>query len=125
LFRASAKATGDDHFTILIERFADRVQTLLNGRIDKSTGVHHHQIRRFIIGHNLVPFGAKLRQNIFRIHKGFRATKGDKTNFWGIALHRTLLTSLLKNRALSYYKLKRADKKTPHFITNGALINEG
>ena len=56
--RIGTQAAGDDHFAVVFERFADRIQRLVDGRIDEAAGVDHHKIGRVVVGRDGVAFCA-------------------------------------------------------------------
>ena len=53
------QTAGDDHFAVLVQGFADRVQRFGHGGINEAAGVDHHQVGAGVAAGNIVAFGAK------------------------------------------------------------------
>ncbi|MNQ59102.1 hypothetical protein D3C85_733270 [compost metagenome] len=76
-----AQATGHDHFTVFSQRFADGVERLLHGSVDKTAGIDDHQIGASVGFRRFVAFGAQLGQDLFGVDQRFRAAERDKAHF--------------------------------------------
>ena len=76
-----AQATGDDDLAVFGQRFADGVQRLLHGSIDKAAGIDDHQIGASVGFRRFVTFGAQLGEDLFRVDQRFRAAERDKAHF--------------------------------------------
>jgi hypothetical protein len=72
----------DNHPTIFGERFTDRVEAFAHGVIDKTAGIHDHEIGIPVVWCDLVTVRTQLRQDQFTIDKRFGAPKRDKSNAW-------------------------------------------
>ena len=70
-----AKAAGDDHFPVFIQRIADRLQRFLARGIEESARIDDHHIRPHIRGGEVVALRTKLRQNPLRIDERFCTTQ--------------------------------------------------
>ena len=51
------ETAGDDHLAVFIQRFTDRIQRLFDSSVNKTTGVHYHQVSTIITGRNFITFG--------------------------------------------------------------------
>ena len=67
-----AQTASDDDFTVFIDGFANGIERLLDGRLNKTTGIDHDQIRTVIIFGDLVAFTSQLGDDAFAIHEGLR-----------------------------------------------------
>ncbi len=54
--RAVAHTASDNHAPVGGHGFADGIQRLLLGAVDKATGVYHHHIGSLVGGHYVVAF---------------------------------------------------------------------
>ena len=68
-----AQTTRHDHPAIVVKRLLDGIQGFFNRRIDETTGIHHHQVGTFEVGHSFVTIFRQLAQNSFGIDQGFWA----------------------------------------------------
>ena len=72
---AATHATRDQHPTILANRFANRLETLLLGGIDKPAGVDDDHPRVFIVRGDFVSLYPKLGQDTFGVDQRFGTTQ--------------------------------------------------
>ena len=77
---ACPEAAGHNHFAVFVQGFANRIQRFRHRRVNKAAGVDHNQIRPFVAGRNLVPFGTQAGQDVFRVNQCLGAAKRDKTD---------------------------------------------
>ena len=75
-----AEAAGDDHAPVLLERLADRVERLIDRRVDEAAGVDHHEIGRLVGRGDLVAFRAQLREDALGIDQRLRAAEADEAD---------------------------------------------
>ena len=67
-----SQATGDDHFAVLGERLADRVERFRDRGVDEAAGVDDDEVGAGVIGRGGVAFGAQLREDALRVDQRFR-----------------------------------------------------
>ncbi len=67
------QTTGDDHLAVFRQGLADRVERLLDRRVDEAAGVDHHEVRPFVRRRDEVALGAQLGDDLLGIDQGFRA----------------------------------------------------
>jgi hypothetical protein len=58
-----AEAAGDDHFAILGERLADRLERFLHRGVDEAAGVDDDEVGAGVVLGGLVALGAQLRED--------------------------------------------------------------
>ena len=66
---ARAQTAGDDHLAVFVQRLADGVQRFGHGRINKATGVDHHQVGAIVAGGDFIAFGAQSGEDVFRVNQ--------------------------------------------------------
>jgi hypothetical protein len=64
-----AEAAGDDHLAVFPERFADRVERLIDRRVDEAAGIDNHQVGVAIAGRDPIAFCAQLREDALGVHE--------------------------------------------------------
>ena len=57
------ETAGDNHLAVFLQRFADGVERFFHRAVDKTAGVHHHQIGVLITAGDDVTLGAQTRQD--------------------------------------------------------------
>ncbi len=60
-----AQAPGDNHPAILVERLADRLEALLFGAVEKTAGVHQHDVRAGIVARKGIALRAQRGHDAF------------------------------------------------------------
>ena len=78
--RFRAKAARHDHFAILFQCLANRIEAFGLSTIKEATCIYDHRIRARIIGRNTVALGAQPRQDTLAINQRLGATKADHTD---------------------------------------------
>ena len=78
-----SQAASHDHLAIGSQCFANGVQTFLDGIVNKTAGVHDHQIRAFKGFGGLVALSAELREDEFRVSQCLGAAQRHKAHLGG------------------------------------------
>ena len=96
----NAHTTGDNDFTVFTDSFTNGVQRFLFRRINKTAGVHHHNVGVFVGWYYVIPVQPQLGQNTLGVYQGLGATQTDKTNsavtgfcVFGLFYHRAVRSS--------------------------------
>jgi hypothetical protein len=71
--RTRPKATGDDHFAVLLERFANRIEGFVDRGVDESAGVDDHEICGIVVAGDGITLSPQLSEDTFRIDERFGA----------------------------------------------------
>jgi len=79
--RALAQAAGNDDFTVLGDRLADRVQRFGHGRIDEAAGVDHDHVGCIVALHDVIALDKQLGEDALGVDQRLRATEADETDF--------------------------------------------
>ena len=79
---AATHAASDQHPTILADRFANRLQALLLGGIDKPAGVDDDYPRVFVVRGDFVSLYPKLGQDAFGVDQRFGTTQRNEADFF-------------------------------------------
>ncbi|SQC91291.1 Uncharacterised protein [Cedecea neteri] len=100
------QATGDNHLTVFVQRFADGFQRFLYGAVDKAAGVDDNHVGVVIAWHHVITFGAQFSQDAFGVHEVFRAAEGDKpdTGLLGYIAHSLKSVQLLERLGQGFYR---------------------
>ena len=61
-------AARNNHFAVFAQCFANGIERLLFGGVDKATGVYNHHVSVFVGRYNVVTVGTELSQNAFGVH---------------------------------------------------------
>ena len=70
-----AEAAGDDHLAVRGQCLADRLERLLDGRVDEAAGVDDHQIRPLVGRHDRVALGLELGEDLLGVDQRLRAAE--------------------------------------------------
>jgi len=71
-FLLDPQTAGDDHLAVLGERFADRVERLLDRGVDEAAGVDDDEVGAGVVGRGDVALGAKLGEDALGIDQRLR-----------------------------------------------------
>ncbi len=77
-----AEAAGDDDLAVLGHGLADGLQGLLDGVVDETAGVHHHQIGVVVAADHVIALHPELGEDTLGIHQRLGAAEADKTDAW-------------------------------------------
>ena len=112
------QTAGHDHPAVFGQRLADDLQRFRHRRVDKTTGIHHHQIRRLIRGYQIVTLGSQTSQDLFGIHQRLGATEADKPDL-GRTAH-----GIMHAGGLEMERWRRATGRKPGNLKRCALASQ-
>ena len=81
------KTTGNDHFAISVQCFANGVERLLNCGINETAGIDNDEIGTVVSGRGLIALGLELGQNLLGIDQCLGAAQGNKTDLGNFCRH--------------------------------------
>src|SRR5690348_6891156 len=88
-FRSRAETAGDDDAAVLLERLANCVQRLVNGRVDKPTRVDYDDVSGVVSWRDFVTLRTEVCEDALGIDQGLGATQAHKTDFGNAGLRGT------------------------------------
>jgi hypothetical protein len=78
-----AKAAGDDHLAVLVQRLADGVERFGDGGVDEAAGVDDDEVGTVVRWGDHIAFGPKLGQDLLRIDERLGAAERDEAHARG------------------------------------------
>lgn len=98
--RICTEATRDDHLAVLFQRLTDRLEGLIDCRINESTRIDDDEICRVVIGRDRITLCPQLGEDTFRIDQCLGAAEADESDlgvFSGHAIFYRCVAALVRS----------------------------